>query len=221
MVRRVLRRHFRDDDYDEDGNGPYDRKYPGKRVIADQGRVRVPVMLTDSASRRVPLMDSRSYRLTDRQAAMHRPHEATAVLSDADIRAARSPTEHARAEWIRRMADEWSHPIGGLPRSVPNGEGNGDDEDYDDNGSNGDDRTEAEKARDQWIDRTSRAWSEPWRGAAAGPSPSDRYGKGNDPARAANAVERQRRGWTAEDAAADKEAAYREYCVRVSNAWKW
>jgi hypothetical protein len=229
---RALRRRFDDDEDESD----YDPKYPGKRVFRDGRGPRVPLYMTDSASRRfVPLMDARarahqatidSYRLTDRQAAAHRPHEATASFSDRDIRNARSRSEHARAEWIRRMQDAWSHPMGGLPRTPPNGNGDGPDDDQDENGDNdnGDDRTEAERARDEMIEQASRAWSQPWRGVASGPSPSDVYASGGNPAAAANAVEAQRRRWTREsptDAAlTDKDAAYGEYCQRICNAWK-
>jgi hypothetical protein len=41
------RRSRFDDAHDEDGNGPYDGKYPGGNVIADCGRVRARLMLTD------------------------------------------------------------------------------------------------------------------------------------------------------------------------------
>ena len=36
--------------YDDDGNGPYDPRYPGRRVVADKGSVRVPLMMMDSAA---------------------------------------------------------------------------------------------------------------------------------------------------------------------------
>jgi hypothetical protein len=235
MVRAVTLRRF--DDSDDDPS-LYDPKWlkRGRKVYRDGAGPHVRLMLTDSAAKRsrpVAVMDIRarehqrvidSYRLTDRQAAAHRPHEATASLSDADIRAARSRSEHAREQWIRRMQDQWSEPIGGLPRKPPNGNDNGDDGDDGNGDDDNDPRSASERARDAWIERQSRAWSEPWRGAAAGPSPSDQYGKGNDPARAANVVEWQRRRWTREspsDAAlTDKDAAYREYCQRISNAWK-
>jgi hypothetical protein len=35
----VKRRRVDVDECDEDGNGPYDERYPGQRVIADGGRV--------------------------------------------------------------------------------------------------------------------------------------------------------------------------------------
>ena len=40
----MMRRRFDD----EDDDGPYDKRYPGRKVVADGGRVRVPVMLTES-----------------------------------------------------------------------------------------------------------------------------------------------------------------------------
>jgi hypothetical protein len=190
MVRRVLRRQF-DDDADD-----YDPKYPGKRVFKDGRGPRVPLYMTDSASRRfVPLMDARarthqatidSYRLTDRQAAAHRPHEATANLSDADIRAARSRSEHAREQWIRRMQDQWSEPIGGLPRKPPNGNGNSDDGDDRNRDDDSDPRSASERARDAWIERQSNAWHDPvGRGAYAGPNPAHAYSGPSDYARGA------------------------------------
>jgi hypothetical protein len=32
---------------DDDEDGPYDPKYPGRKVVADGGRVRVPLYLSD------------------------------------------------------------------------------------------------------------------------------------------------------------------------------
>ena len=43
--------------YDDDGNGPYDRRYPGRKVAADKGIVRVPLYMMDSAPGRA---DTRS-----------------------------------------------------------------------------------------------------------------------------------------------------------------
>jgi hypothetical protein len=42
--------------YDDDGNGPYDPRYPGRRVIADRGKVSVPLLLMDAS----PRVDARS-----------------------------------------------------------------------------------------------------------------------------------------------------------------
>jgi hypothetical protein len=113
----------------------------------------------------------------------------------------------------------------GWPEPVPAyGNGNGPDDDDGEDDDSGDDRTEAERARDEMIEQASRAWSEPWRGVASGPSPSDVYASGGNPAAAANAVKAQRRRWTREtpsDAAlTDKDAAYGEYCHRICNDWK-
>jgi hypothetical protein len=62
MVQVASRRRF-DDEYDEDGNGPFDKRYPGMRVIADKGRVTVPLRLTDSwlpsSPRRFTVVDAR------------------------------------------------------------------------------------------------------------------------------------------------------------------
>jgi hypothetical protein len=58
--------------YDDDGNGPYDRRYPGRRVVADKGRVRVPLMLMDGAPGRIDTR-SEAVRLRD---------EAWALMTD-------------------------------------------------------------------------------------------------------------------------------------------
>jgi hypothetical protein len=210
---RVLRRRFDDDDDD------YDPKYPGKRVFKDGLGPRVHLMLTDSSPRRfVPVMDARarehqrvldSYRLTDAEAARHKPHEAR--LSDADVRS----RSEAREAMIAQARDAWKRPIGGV-LSV-----NEPDDDEDENGDD-DGVDPVEKARQDYITRTTNAWREPWRGAGAGPSSADAYAKGNDPGRAANAVEAQRRRWTREspsDAGDDRARAYAEYCRRISVDW--
>jgi hypothetical protein len=233
-------RQFRDDDDPDD----YDPRFFPRKVFKDGRGPRVHLMLTDSASapRRAAREHQRvidSYTLTDRQAAMHRPHEATAVLSDADVRAARSRSEHARAEWIRRMKDAYAQPIGGLPRTPPNGNGNGpDDDDY--NGDDADDpRSASEKARDAWIDQMTNAWRDPvGRGAWAGPNPSHGYAGSSDYARgvwsaqnairpgspyAAEQVEAARRKTTREsttDAGDDRARAYSEYLNRIATNWK-
>jgi hypothetical protein len=51
---------------DENDNGPYDPRYPGRKVVADGGRVRVPLMLMDSASGR----KSEGVRLRDESHAL-------------------------------------------------------------------------------------------------------------------------------------------------------
>jgi hypothetical protein len=242
-------RRFDDDD---DDLSLYDPRWlkRGKKVVRDGGRVTVGLMLTDAASRRfTPVMDARarehervldSYRLSDRQAAAHRPHEATLSLSDADIRAARSRSEHAREQWIRRMQDQWSEPIGGLPRKPPNGNGNGDDGDGNrDDDNDSDPRSASERARDAWIERQSNAWRDPvGRGAYAGPNPAHAYSGPSDYARgvwsaqnairpgspyAAEQVEAARRKTTREsptDGGDDRARAYAEYCTRISTDWK-
>jgi hypothetical protein len=243
MVRAVRARQFYDDeDWDD-----FDPKYPGKRVFKDGRGPRVPLYMTDSAPpRRYSMTDAvrrhqatiDSYRLTDREAAAHRPHEATASLSDAEIMAARSRSEHARAEWIRRMQDAWSSqgPIGGLPRTPP--DGNGPDDDDDNGHDDSDPRSASERARDAWIERQSNAWRDPvGRGAWAGPNPSHGYSGPSSYAQgvwsaqnairpgspyAAEQVEAARRKTTREsttDAGDDRARAYAEYCRRISVDW--
>jgi hypothetical protein len=55
-----MKPNFEDQDgvYDDDGNGPYDRRYPGRRIVADKGVVRVPLMLMDAVPGRA---DTRSH----------------------------------------------------------------------------------------------------------------------------------------------------------------
>jgi hypothetical protein len=91
------------------------------------------------------------------------------------------------------VKDAWSHPVGGLPRSVPNREG--------DDGL--DPAAAAERARQDYIRRVTNDWK-------SGP---------RDPAAAADRIEALRRRTMAEDAAADGDAAYREYCARISTDW--
>jgi hypothetical protein len=221
-VAALKRRRFDDDLWDDE---LYEAKYYPRKVFKDGRGPNVPLYLTDSAPHRSQAMLDHQ-RLLDHYAAVgaeaarhNKPHQAS--LSDADVSRARSKSEHARAEWLRRIKDEFRAPVeGGLPFAGINGEGGHGDDDDDD----GDDRSEAERARDQWIEETSRAWREPWRGRAAGASPTHAYGNGNDPARAANVVEAQRRRWTRESqsdsALTDKDAAYGEYCQRICNDWK-
>lgn len=90
----LARRRFDDDDlYDDDGNGPYDKRYPGQRVIADGGKVRVPVYLTDGRPPRRALFDANPNRL----------HYAVVDASDPHVRAAEA-AYHERNKWLQ---DAW------------------------------------------------------------------------------------------------------------------
>jgi hypothetical protein len=220
----------------------FERRFWPKRVYRDGHGPYVRLTLTDSASRRsAPLMDAvRQHQLVlDGYARLveprqHRPHQAS--LSDSAIRNARSQSEAAREQWLARVRDAWKQPFGdglGFGGIDPNG-----DQDDDANGDDDDDRTEAERARDQWIDETSRAWQ---RGVYAGPGPTRRgaqYGGPSSYAQsvwsaqnairpgspyAAEQVEAARRKTTREsptDGGDDRARAYAEYCTRISTHWK-
>jgi hypothetical protein len=221
----------------DDDEDLYDPAYPRHmKVVRDGGRASVPVMLTDSASRRVPLMDARArehQRLLDgysrigaaaaQGTAGHRPGQVS--LSDSVVRNARSRSEFARAEWIRKMQDQWSSPAGGIPRSPS---------DDDDGGDNGGDPVDA--ARQDYIRRITTDYQ---RGVVAGPTPSGAaYGPPGPYARGAWAsqaavdprspdmwsqVERARRRVTMEgnDAGEDAKAqAWSDYCTRIANDWR-
>jgi hypothetical protein len=240
-------------DGNDDDPDLYDPAYPGQRVIADGKGIRVPVQLTDAAAwmplpptRRFTIMDARvrehnrlldSYRMSDSEAAAHRPHEATATLSDSAIHNARSKSEHARELWKLRLKDAWKSAAGPSPIDTY-GEGDDRDEafDPDDDLPDGVSASELERAR--WIDRMSRQWQDPMpRGTYAGPNPSGGYG---GPGRYAQSVwsaqnaidprspgawgqvERARRVTTREsptDAGDDRALAYSEYLNRVATDW--
>jgi hypothetical protein len=224
---RVLRRRFDDDESD------YDPKYPGKRVFRDGRGPRVPLYMTDSAPRQ-PVYDGEArarahQRLLDgygrlgaavaQATAGHRPGQVS--LSDAEVRAARSKSEHAREQWISRMKDQYRRPIGAAP---PDGQ--------DENGEDlppGVDPVEF--ARAQRIRRDENAWKQPpmWRGAASGPSPSDTYPPHPSPY-AAGVWEAERRSpdlaqrrtsLSPTDAGEDaKQAAYDAYVARITSDWR-
>jgi hypothetical protein len=129
-VAPLARRRFDDEDdlYDSDGNGPYDKRYPGRRVIADKGRVTVPILLTDAmppayraAISRRPLYDANA----------HRPHFAVVDASDPHVRAAEA-AYHEHNKWLQ---DAWRGK-GNPPPPLKDGE----------------------SPRDAYIRRLSNAW---------------------------------------------------------------
>jgi hypothetical protein len=186
---------------DLDDDGPYDPEYPGQKVIADGGRVRVRLALTDAGFPQWyphphPRRVTDGYRLSDDEAARHRPHQA--VLTDAQ----RARSESARDQWVASLRDAWRSPQG-----VPMGPG-APDYDKDDDNNGDDDLDPVERARQDYIRRVTNGWrSDP-----------------RDPAAAANKLEAMRRRVAHErmDAAtlADRDAAYDEYVERISNAWR-
>jgi hypothetical protein len=80
------RRNDDADLFDDDGK-PYDKRFPGRRVVADGGRVRVPIMLSDAA-----------------------PGSAQSLL---EMRDARQRADDARQAYITRISDAWkTQPLG-------------------------------------------------------------------------------------------------------------
>ena len=136
MVAAIRRRVDDGDLYDDDGNGPYDKRYPGQRVIGDRGRVRVPIMLSDAMPPEYRAAMSMSLQRND--AARHRPHQLvsdSAELRDAEREAARAYDE--RNDFLR---DAWRSPSNPSPP------------DHDDDGLS---------PRDQYVERITSAWRAP------------------------------------------------------------
>jgi hypothetical protein len=236
MVSVAKRRRVDDDEYDENGDGPFDKRYPGQKVIADGGHVRARMLLmdglpswmppgrftlTDAVRRHQATLDAYATSVDPSQ---HRPGQVS--LSDHDVRAARSRSEFARAEWVRKLKDPYRSPVGG----------NGDDADGD--GDHDGDGSDPEQARQGWIVRQSNAWRDPvGRGAYAGPDLSHGYGGPSGYAQgvwsaqnairpgsayAFNQVEAARRKTTREsptDAGDDSALAYSEYLDRIATDW--
>ena len=188
----------------DDEEGPFDPRYPGKKIVADGGRVRVRLNLTDGrpdwmppikpigAPMAQPLYDARH----------HRPRFAVVDASDPNVMAA----ERAYADHNAYLRDAW--------RTMPSGTG-------------GAAKTTAppadkpgESARDGYIRRLQTAYLTP-----PGQDPDD-----DD----ADDVEAQRRRWlnpgatpgsdaataTKDAAVADRDQAYGEYLDRISNGWR-
>jgi hypothetical protein len=205
MMRRAMR------NLDDEDINDFDPAFFPKRVYRDGRGPKVSLMLTDSMppdyraaiSRRRPVFDARN----------HQPHFAV-VRDDAAHRRAVDAYED-RNKWLQ---DAWKSPSGQMQQAPDNGS-NGDDEDDDDL-----------SPRDAYIQRLQGAYRTP-------------IGNGNG----ADAIEAQRRRWTredggggrapmsvtfgqhapakfpAKDAAAGRalaDAAYREYCDRISNGWR-
>ena len=197
----VALRQRADDDWDDD---LYDRAYYPKKVFKDGKGPRVALMLTDAAPSSQPRFPAfpalDAYRMSDAEAQKHRPH-ALAVHGGriGDAMAAAEKAYEARSAWLR---DAWR----GRP-FVRDQEGDGVAGSPTSTGE-GADENDPEAARREYIRRISNAYKEP-------------YG---DPS-AADAIEAQRRRWTAEspakDAAlSDREAAYGEYLDYIKNAWR-
>jgi hypothetical protein len=232
----LARRRFDDDDdlYDDEGNGPYDKRYPGQRVIADRGKVSVPIMLTDSMPPAYRAAISRRPALYD--ASAHRPHFAVVDASDPHVKAAER-AYHDRSKWLQ---DAWRNPSGQMQQPPDNSDPDGDEDDG-----------ETLSPRDEYIRRTSNMWRTPMaspyaeanavqaayiRTAGGGPGPPVPGGE-------AEMIEAARRGrrpgtpgvtygahnpakfpsWDAaslKDARADADQAHAEMVHRLENAWR-
>jgi hypothetical protein len=230
-----------DDDDDENGDGPFDKRYPRHmKVIADRGRVRVPMYMTDGMPDWVP-------RRPMFDASAHRPHQARITASavrDAaeaayDAMCARLEDgwlwgkEHVRAPvavgdsprdaWIKRQENAWK-----TPTVRPDLQGRFDqyrtprpDDDDDDNGLDytadpGDD----DYARSVWAAQNAIAGGRPE--AAAQVEATQRRMSMSQPNATAAGVAAERRRYRRHDAEAiaDKETAYAEYCRRIQNEWR-
>jgi hypothetical protein len=167
-------------------------------VIADNGRVRVPIYMTDAMPSEYRAAISRRTAVFD--ALNHQPHYAD--LTDARLQDGLRKAAEARDAWIRGLQDAWRTPSGQMAQPPDNGADQPDDD-----------------PRAAYIRRVSNAWRTPPDLPARDPDDDD------DPKAAATAVEAQRRRWNAEtpakDAAlADRDVAYGEYLDYVQNAWK-
>jgi hypothetical protein len=94
---------------DDDDDGPYDKRYPGRKVVADGGRVRVPMHLTDGRPDWMPALFD---------ASNHRPHQVR-VLGDAEMRDARAASEasyQARNAYLRDAYRTMPSATGGRPK---------------------------------------------------------------------------------------------------------
>jgi hypothetical protein len=205
MVAAIKRRFDDDDLSDADGNGPYDKRFPGQRVIADGGRVRVPIVLTDG----MPPEWMRPPRCALFDARHHRPHYAVVDRADPHVKAA----ERAYADHNAYLRDAWKTMGGGTGGQAHTTAPPADQPDEDD-----DDLS----PRDRYILEISNAYK---MGAPYGGN-----GAGGDPTQ----VEAQRRRWlspgatpgsdavtaTKDAAVADRDQAYGEYLDRISNGWR-
>ena len=216
MTNAAMRRSMRNLDDDDEDINDFDPAYFPRKVYKDGRGPRVRLMLTDSAppAPRAALYD----------ASHHRPRSAVIDAADPHVREAER-AYYDRNKWLQ---DAWKTPSGQI-QPPP-------DDDDDDDGS-------PLSARDEYIRRTSNMWREPI-GNGYGSSEADaiqrafmrRITPGARPGDEPDAIEaaRRRRGTPGppgvtfghgptKDAAAGRalaDAAYREYCDRISNGWR-
>jgi hypothetical protein len=190
----AIRRRFDDDDdlFDADGNGPYDKRYPGQRVVADGGKVRVPIQLTDG----MPPDWMRPPRRALFDASRHRPHQL--ALADEALRRQARDAYYARNAFLR---DAWRGP--GNPPLPPLRDGQSPRDQYIARLTNawrtppGQDASDPDDDDPNAIEAQRRRWLSP------GATP------GSDAATA-----------TKDAAVADRDQAYGEYLDRISNGWR-
>ena len=189
MQRRFARMHD-DDLFDDEGNGPYDKRYPGQRVIADKGRVGVPIQLTDG------MPDWMPPRRPTFDASQHRPHQI-AVPDSAELRDARRLADAAYDARSVQLENAWRGK--GDPPPPPLRDG--------------------ESPRDAYIRRLGNAWKalpdlpardpdddDDPKAAATAVEAQRRRWNAEIPAKDA--------------ALADRDIAYGEYLDYLQNAWK-
>jgi hypothetical protein len=168
--------------------------------IGDGESVRVPLLLCDSVSRRFAFGDAMD------SAYGRRPGYAR--LSNEQV----AERRRARDEMIERATSAWRNDA---RRKPP---------DYDDDAhSTADARAAANRAYDAYCARLKDAWRRPARDAA-----KPDLGAETDPGAAA-AIEQQRERWLGSGESLDalririerqRAEQHREYCERLSNAWK-
>ena len=235
MVTFVRRRRVEDDEAD----GPYDPRYPGMKVIADGGRVRVPTFLTDHAARqRAAMFDARVGRpgyVVDKLAAA-----GQRTITDAQ----RAHVEDSYEAYCNRLQDGWTWGKPGVFAPVTLGDARAacikrtseawkkptplshlrrdqDDDDDDDL----DPETDPEEARQTYLERVWSAQAAIQPGspdAAAQVEAMQRRMSMSQPNVTGESVAAQQRRYRPRDAAAiaDRELAYAEYCRRIENGWR-
>jgi hypothetical protein len=189
-VSYASRRVDDDDLYDDDGNGPYDKNYPGQRVIADRGHVHVPIYMTDG----MPPEWMRSLRPAPSDPLRHRPHQLvsdSAELRDAEREAARAYDE--RNDFLR---DAWRGSSAPPPLAVRNGE----------------------SARDAWIRQLGEAWRASPDLPARDPEDDDDP-KAAATAVETQRRRWNAESPTKDAALTDRDASYGEYIQRLTTAW--
>jgi hypothetical protein len=207
----------------------FDAKYWPRRVYWDGHGPRVRLMLTDSAPRSFLAVQ----KFYDAQYPVPSADQAREEMIRRNVEA-RKWGKAGLADGLRSAA---------IPRSAAEGD---DDDDADDEDIDDAEKAHNEMIRrstEAWKTSAVPPHLRQWAQSRADPYAKSVWSAQNaitpgspdaaeqneammrrisltEPNATASSVEGQRRRWTAEDAAADRDAAYREYCQRISNAWK-